>query len=82
MTWKISTRSVVEGAEFVITEHMNQDCLERHFSHLRQKGGGSENPTVWEALHILNELRAVRAESWVPVQGANCDNQLRSSWTS
>ena len=53
---------LTKGAQFVLTFHFNQDHLEQHFGHCRHKGGSSENPTVFEACHILNQIRTVNAE--------------------
>ena len=53
---------LTKGAQFVLTSHFNQDPLEQHFGHCRHKGGSSENPTVFEACHILNQIRTVNAE--------------------
>ena len=75
--FEITTRSIVEcvqfligkGAAFVLTEHFNQDSLERHFGHYRHKGGANENPTVFEVCHIINQVRAVNAQGMAPVRG-------------
>ena len=72
-----TTRAIVEcicfmlyhGAQFVLTSHFNQDPLEQHFGHCRHKGGSSENPTVFEACHILNQIRNVNAEALAPRNG-------------
>ena len=53
---------LTKGAQFVLTSHFNQDPIEQHFGHCRHKGGNSENPTVFEACHILNQIRTVNAE--------------------
>ena len=74
---RFTTRSIVEcirfmlhhGAQFVLTSHFNQNPLEQHFGHCRHKGGSSENPTVFEACHILNQIRTVNAEALAPRHG-------------
>ena len=74
---RFTTHSMVEcirflitnGARFVLTSHFNQDALEQHFGHCRHKGGASENPTVFEACHILNQIRTVNAEGLAPLHG-------------
>ena len=58
-----------KGADFVLTSHFNQDPLEQHFGHCRHKGGANENPTVFEACHILNQIRTVNAEGLAPAHG-------------
>ena len=73
----IATRSIVEcvkyllrkGASFILTEHFNQDVLERHFGHYRQKGGLNENPTVWQVCHTLNQVRTVKCQGLAPQRG-------------
>ena len=73
----ITTKSIVEcvrfllgkGPAFVLTEHFNQDALERHFGHYRQKGGANENPTVFEVCHIINQVRAVSTSGFAPRRG-------------
>ena len=73
----ITTKSVTEcvrfllskGAEFVLTEHFNQDPLERHFGHYRQKGGLNENPSVWQVCHTLNQIRTVKCQGLAPKRG-------------
>ena len=73
----ITTKSIVEcvrfllekGASFIMTEHFNQDPLERHFGHYRQKGGMNENPTVWQVCHTLNQVRTVKCQGLAPKRG-------------
>ena len=75
---RFTTRAIVEcirfmvhhGARFVLTSHFNQDPLEQHFGHCRHKGGSSENPIVFEACHILNQIRTVNAEALAPRNGS------------
>jgi len=74
---QITTKSVVastrflllKGADFILTEHFNQDPLERHFSHYRQKGGMNENPTVDQVCHIINQVRTVKLVGLAPKRG-------------
>ena len=46
----------------VLTNHLNQDPLERLFGHCRQKGGSNQNPTV-KACHAINTIRAGSAQA-------------------
>ena len=74
---EFTTRSIVacirfmlsKGAQFVLTAHFNQDPLEQHFGHCRHKGGANENPTVFEACHVLNQIRTVNTEGLAPLRG-------------
>lgn len=36
-----------KGAEYVLTQHLNQDALEQYFGRHRAAGGRNSNPTVW-----------------------------------
>ena len=74
---KLTTKSIVactkfllnQGAQFIMTDHFNQDPLERHFSHYRQKGGANENPSVFEVCHLINQVRAVSTQAVAPRHG-------------
>ena len=73
----ITTRSIVEYvkyllrkcASFILTEYFNQDVLERHFGHCRQKGRLNENPTVWQVCHTLDQVRTVKCQGLAPQRG-------------
>lgn len=73
----ITTKSVVacikflleKGATFVLTSHFNQDCLEQHFGHYRARGGANSNPSVYEAVHTLNQVRSVNSQALAPTRG-------------
>ena len=57
-------RTVIHsGAEFVLTNHINQDPLEQLFGHCRHKGGSNENPSVGEACHAINTIRSVSSQA-------------------
>lgn len=68
---RMTTQSISEivqfvlsyGAPFVLTSHLNQDPLEQLFGHCRHKGGSNSNPTVAEACHALNTIRAVNTQA-------------------
>lgn len=74
---KISVRSIVQcvqyllnlGAPFVLTEVFNQDILEQHFGHYRQKGGLNDAPTVFSARHTMTSLRVVDSVALAPLRG-------------
>ena len=74
---KISVRSIVQcvlflldlGAPFVLTEVFNQDILEQHFGHYRQKGGLNDAPTVYSARHTMTSLRVIDSVALAPLRG-------------
>lgn len=41
------------GANFFLSDKINQDPLEKHFGHISMCGGGSENPTQ-EMFGLMN----------------------------
>ena len=57
------------GAPFVLTEVFNQDILEQHFGHYRQKGGLNDAPTVYNARHTMTSLRVIDSVALAPVNG-------------
>lgn len=75
--FRISVKSITvcikfmleRGATFVLTFVFNQDPLEQHFGHYRQKGGHNRNPTVDEVRHILTNIRTVGAQALVTKNG-------------
>ncbi|XP_070193287.1 uncharacterized protein [Littorina saxatilis] len=82
---RISARSIVEivqfllreGASFVLTHNFNQDPLEEHFAHCRQKGGANNNPTVWDVQHCSSKLRVLGSSALAPIRG-NITNRKRT----
>ena len=74
---RMTTKSIVaciklllnENAPFVLISHFQQDCLEQHFGHYRSKGGCNNNPSVFEALHICNQVRSVNSQALAPERG-------------
>ena len=75
---KISVRSIVacvkfllqQGAPFVLTAVFNQDILEQHFGHYRQKGGACDNPSLDSMRHTMNTLRVVGSQALAPLRGS------------
>jgi hypothetical protein len=69
--FKITSQSVAEitrivlasGAQFVMTNHMNQDALEQLFGHTRHKSGSNNNPTAEEASNSINTIRVVSTQA-------------------
>ena len=59
----------VSGVKFLLSERFTQDPVETFFSQHRQKGGGSENPTVHEFTYNTSALRIQR--STAPVATSN-----------
>ncbi|XP_071101730.1 uncharacterized protein [Haliotis cracherodii] len=74
---RITVQSIVEcvrflldeGANFVLTHRFNQDPLEEHFSHYRQKGGANSNPTVYDVKHTMSQLRVIGSTALAPITG-------------
>lgn len=74
---KITVRSIVPcvryilqlGAPFVLTEVFNQDPLEQHFGHHRQKGGFCDAPTVDNVRHTITSLRVIGSSALAPLRG-------------
>ena len=44
------------GLEFLLTSHLNQDCLENFFSRVRALGGTNTHPTTVQFIHRLKHL--------------------------
>lgn len=47
----------VDGVKFLLSERFTQDPVETFFSQQRQRGGGTENPTVHEFTYNTSSLR-------------------------
>ena len=58
-----------EGADFVLTRKFNQDKLEQFFGMLRMRGGANDNPNVYMAGHLINNLRFIRTNAFEDVRG-------------
>lgn len=41
------------GIKFIITKHLNQDCLESYFGHIRVMGGMQDHPSPLKALQRM-----------------------------
>lgn len=48
-----SQMKTIYGIKYVITKHLNQDCLESYFGHIRGKGGMADHPTPLRALQRM-----------------------------
>ena len=44
------------GIEFLLTSHLNQDCLENFFSRVRALGGTNTHPTTVQLVHRMKHL--------------------------
>jgi hypothetical protein len=49
------------GVQFILTSHLNQDCLENLFSRIRSMGGSYTHPTTFEFIHRIRNLIIGRA---------------------
>ena len=59
----------VTGVKFLLNERFTQDPVESFFGQRRQKGGGSENPTVHQFTYNTSSLRVQR--SMAPIATSN-----------
>lgn len=59
----------VTGVKFLLSEKFTQDPVESFFGQQRQKGGGSENPTVHQFIYNTSSLRVQR--STAPIATSN-----------
>ena len=53
----------VSGVKFLLSERFTQDPVETFFSQQRQRGGGSENPTVHKFTYNTSSLRIQRSST-------------------
>ena len=58
-----------EGADFVLTRTFNQDKVEQFFGLLRMRGGANDNPNLYMAGHLVNNLRFVRTDQFENIRG-------------
>ena len=61
----------IPGVKLLLSERLNQDPLECFFGQQRQKGGGSDNPTVSQFIASTSSLRVQGSVSVQPLRG-NC----------
>ena len=59
----------ISGVKFLLSERFTQDPVESFFGQQRQKGGGSENPTVHQFTYNTSSLRVQR--STAPIASSN-----------
>ena len=78
--WQISIKSLIElwpdlrdqhMFEFLLTNRLNQDCLENLFSIIRGKGGKRDNPDAREFRAAYRQV--VFDQILLPSQGSNCE---------
>lgn len=66
------------GVKYFLSEKLNQDPLEEHFSKHRAAGGHNDNPSVYE--YGFNELALLQAAGKVrPSAAGNCRNNDRAT---
>ena len=66
----------LDGVKLFLSEWLNQDPLESFFGKQRQRGGGSDNPTVSQFINSTSSLRAQGSLS-LPVQRGNTRRKQR-----
>lgn len=78
--WQISIKSLISlwsdlhdchSFEFLLTNRLNQDCLENLFSIIRGKGGKRDNPDAREFRAAYRQV--VFDQILLPSQGSNCE---------
>lgn len=70
--------SAKRGIEFLLTSHLNQDCLENFFSRIRAMGGSYTHPTTVEFIHRARRL-IVGKSSELVVQTASVEMEESSN---
>ncbi len=70
--------SARRGVEFILTSHLNQDCLENFFSRIRAMGGTYTHPTTVEFIHRARQL-IVGKSSELVVQTASVEMEEDSA---
>ena len=83
--WKLSINSLLGlwedlhvnyNLQFLLTNRLNQDCLENYFSLVRGRGGHRDNP---DAVQFMAEHRALAVDRlFVNSRGANCKEDMDS----
>ena len=53
----------ISGVKFLLSERFTQDPVESFFGQQRQKGGGSDNPTVQQFTYNTSSLRVQRSSA-------------------
>jgi len=59
------TLSHKRNVKFIMTSHLNQDCVENLFSQIRALGGSNSHPTSVDFIHRLKKLIVGRASDLV-----------------
>ena len=77
--WKMAIRCLLDlfedlhtnhGIDFLLTNRLNQDCVENLFSVIRGKGGHRDNPTAEQFRHALRQVMVDRF--FVQSDSSNC----------
>ena len=81
--WKLSIKSLSllwhelhsnNGFDFLLTNRLNQDCIENLFSVIRGKGGHRENPNSEQFRAAFRQV--VFNQMLIPSEGSNCQADL------
>lgn len=62
------------GFRFLLTNRLNQDCLENHFATIRSRGGFRDNPDPY--LFASSFRQVVVKHLLCPPSGTNCDDDM------
>lgn len=60
-----------EDVSYLLTNRLNQDCLENTFSSVRRKGGFRDNPSCYE---FRSSVRNVMVFSFIKKSNSNCED--------
>lgn len=66
-----------DGVKLFLSERLSQDPLESFFGKQRQRGGGSDNPTVGQFLSSTSSLRVQGSMALQPLRG-NCNRKRQA----
>ena len=61
--------SHIPGVEYVLTEHLTQDCIEAFFRQQRMKGGCNDNPSMKSFIDNTSSLRLQGSQALKPFRG-------------
>lgn len=59
----------MEGVNYFLSDKLNQDPVEEHFSRHRTRGGGVDNPTLEQYMLMERKLVVAKSELVVSLRG-------------
>ena len=73
-----TTLLAIPGVQYILSEKLSQDPIERFFGKQRAAGGRSDNPTVQDFCNSTVSLRVQGSAALDPVRG-NCEAKRLSN---